>query len=224
MTVVPDEHLMTLICDSCGETTTGTACVLPDAEVVWTLVADHGWSGSPFATGPHRCPRCSLPVPGVGGGSAGRGGQPAGGVPGRAGADGRVDVAVVTTTGDTDVDTADELRAALRQAVDVRGHVVVDLTRVHLIDADGLGLLVRAHRDARDRGAVLCLAAPSRFIRTVLHTMRLDGLFPIFASPEEAVRRLSSGGTGDASGLAAVAAGPDPRGLPPAAVTEALSR
>ncbi|WP_434971562.1 STAS domain-containing protein [Micromonospora peucetia] len=252
MTVVPDEHLMTLICDSCGETTTGTACVLPDAEVVWTLVAEHGWSGSAFATGPHRCPRCSLLDPGVRGGSAsqngstgqnggtgrggtggrngstarggtgGRGGQPGGGVPG---GDGRDDVAVVTTAGGVDVDTADEVRAALRQAVDVHGHMVVDLTQVHLIDADGLGLLVRAHRDARDRGAVLCLAAPSRFIRTVLHTMRLDGLFPIFASPEEAVRRLSPGGAGDATGLAAaVVAGPDPRGPSPAAVTEALSR
>lgn len=36
MTVVPDEYLMTLICDTCGETIRGTACVLPDAEVVWT--------------------------------------------------------------------------------------------------------------------------------------------------------------------------------------------
>ncbi|MEU4782773.1 STAS domain-containing protein [Micromonospora sp. NPDC023633] len=221
MTVVPDEHRMTLICDSCGDTTTGTACVLPDAEVVWTLVAEHGWSGSPFATGPHRCPRCSLSGLGVGGDTTAQGGQPGGGV---LGVDHLDDVAVVTAVGDIDVDTADELRAALRQAVDVCGHVVVDLTRVHLIDAGGLGLLVRAHRDARERGAVLCLAAPSRFIRTVLHTMRLDGLFPVFASPQEALRRLSPGGAGDAAALAAVVAGPDPRGLPPAAVTDAVSR
>ncbi|MGC4763463.1 STAS domain-containing protein [Micromonospora sp. DT46] len=214
MTVVPDEHLMTLICDSCGDTTTGTACVLPDAEVVWTLVAEHGWSGSPFATGPHRCPPCSLP--GLGGDATGQGGPP--------GVDHLDDVAAVTAAGNVDVDTADELRAALRQAVDVGGHVVVDLTRVRLIDAGGLALLVRAHRDARERGAVLCLAAPSRFIRTVLHTMRLDGLFPVFASPQEALRRLSPGGAGDTAGLAAVAAGPGPRGRRAAAATEASSR
>ncbi|KAB1128905.1 STAS domain-containing protein [Micromonospora sp. AMSO12t] len=216
MTVVPDEHLMTLICDSCGDTTTGTACVLPDAEVVWTLVAEHGWSGSPFATGPHRCPRCSLPGLGGGGDATGQGGAP--------GVDHLDDVAAVTAAGNVDVDTADELRAALRQAVDVGGHVVVDLTRVRLIDAGGLALLVRAHRDARERGAVLCLAAPSRFIRTVLHTMRLDGLFPVFASPQEALRRLSPGGAGDTAGLAAVAAGPGPRGRRAAAATEASSR
>ncbi|MDT0532964.1 STAS domain-containing protein [Micromonospora sp. DSM 115977] len=219
MTVVPDEHLMTLICDSCGDTTTGTACVLPDAEVVWTLVAEHGWSGSPFATGPHRCPRCSLP--GLEGDATGQGGVPGGGVPG---VDHLDDVAAATAAGNVDVDTTDELRAALRHAVDVGGHVVVDLTRVRLIDAGGLALLVRAHRDARERGAVLCLAAPSRFIRTVLHTMRLDGLFPVFASPQEAVRRLSPGGAGDTAGLVAAAAGPDPRGLRAAAVTDASSR
>ncbi|MEV4662682.1 STAS domain-containing protein [Micromonospora echinofusca] len=218
MTVVPDEHLMTLICDNCGDTTTGTACVLPDAEVVWTLVAEHGWSGSPFATGPHRCPRCSLPGLDVGGDTVGQGGQPGGGV---LGVDHLDDVAVVTAAGDIDADAADELRSALRQAVDVCGHVVVDLTHVHLIDAAGLGLLVRAHRDARERGAVLCLAAPSRFIRTVLHTMRLDGLFPVFASPQEALRRLSPGGAGE---LAAAVAGPEPRGLSPSVMTDASSR
>ncbi|MFG1891585.1 STAS domain-containing protein [Micromonospora sp. NPDC049051] len=210
MTVVPDEHLMTLICDSCGDSTTGTACVLPDAEVVWTLVAEHGWSGSPFATGPHRCPRCSLPTVGVGGDVTGPGGV--------LGVDHLDDVPVVTAPGDTDVN---ELRLALREAVDVCGHVVVDLTRVRLIDAGGLALLVRAHRDARERGAVLCLAAPSRFIRTVLHTMRLDGLFPVFASPEEAVRRLSPGG---AAGLTAAGAGPGSRGLAQTAVSDAVSR
>ncbi|MEH1101554.1 STAS domain-containing protein [Micromonospora sp. CPCC 205561] len=215
MTVVPDEHLMTLICDSCGDTTTGAACVLPDAEVVWTLVAEHGWSGSPFATGPHRCPRCSFLGPGVEGGPAGRAAAPSGGV---LGVDHLDDVAVVTAAGDLDADTADELRAALRQAVDVGGHVVVDLGRVHLIDAGGLGLLVRAHRDARDRGAVLCLVAPSRFIRTVLHTMRLDGVFPIFGSIPEAVRRLATAGTDDAG-----VPGQSRRRPPPVAVGDAVS-
>jgi anti-anti-sigma factor len=222
MTVVPDDNLMTLICDSCGDVTTGTACVLPDAEVVWTLVAEQGWSGSPFATGPHRCPRCTLLGPDAGhDAAAGRSDEVAGGV---LGVDHLDDVAVVTAAGDIDVDIADDLRAALRQAVDISGHVVVDLTRVHLIDASGLGLLVRAHRDARDRGAVLCLAAPSRFILTVLHTMRLDGLFPIFASPEEAVRRLSPGGAGEPAGVTTTVAAPDRSGRPAATVTDSLSR
>ncbi|TBL34160.1 anti-sigma factor antagonist [Verrucosispora sp. SN26_14.1] len=177
MTVVPDDNLMTLICDVCGDTTTGTACVLPDAEVVWTLVSDHGWSGSPFATGPHRCPRCSaLPA----------------GPPPRADRTpiglGGADEAPVGGEAVTGPETA--LRVALRQAVDVHGTIVVNLDGVQVIDSAGLGLLVRAHREVRERDGRLCLAAPSRFIRTVLHTMKLDGVFPIFESLDEAVAQL----------------------------------
>ncbi|MEU8153249.1 STAS domain-containing protein [Micromonospora sp. NPDC048986] len=190
MTVVPDENLMTLICDTCGETIRGTACVLPDAEVVWTLVAEHGWSGSPFATGPHRCPHCSL-LPASSGGHASRDDHGPGGVLGIDHLDGTT---VIAATGDIDLDTGDNLRTALRHVAEVGGHVVVDLSRVHIIDSTGLGLLVRAHRDARERGVTLCLAAPSRFIRTVLHTMRLDGAFPIFDSREDALAQLCDGG------------------------------
>jgi anti-anti-sigma factor len=190
MTVVPDEHLMTLICDTCGETIRGTACVLPDAEVVWTLVAEHGWSGSPFATGPHRCPHCTLRPPSAGGHTSCDDHGP-GGILGIDHLDG---MTVIAATGDIDLDTGDNLRTALRHVAEVGGHVVVDLSRVHIIDSTGLGLLVRAHRDARERGVTLCLAAPSRFIRTVLHTMRLDGAFPIFDSRREALAQLSGPG------------------------------
>ncbi|MBQ1023272.1 STAS domain-containing protein [Micromonospora sp. C95] len=202
MTVVPDDNLMTLICDVCGETTTGTACVLPDAEVVWTLVSDHGWSGSPFATGPHRCPRCSALPPGSSPGDADRGGS--GGV---------AEVAVVPTDGGGDQDSGDALRAALRGAFDVAGTVVVDLTHVQVIDSLGLGMLVRAHRDVRERGGRLCLAAPSRFIRTVLHTMKLDGVFPIFDSLDAALDQLRVAALQDA-----VSAGVSPVDVTPSDV------
>ncbi|TCC00561.1 anti-sigma factor antagonist [Micromonospora zingiberis] len=186
MTVVPDDNLMTLICDVCGETTTGTACVLPDAEVVWTLVSDHGWSGSPFATGPHRCPRCSTLPPGTTPGGGDRTGGPGAGLPAGQGDE----VAVLASGGDLGADAGEALRAALRDAVALAGTVVVDLVHVQVIDSVGLGLLVRAHREVRERGERLCLAAPSRFIRTVLHTMKLDGVFPIFASRDEALAQL----------------------------------
>ncbi|WP_433532782.1 anti-sigma factor antagonist [Micromonospora sp. CA-263727] len=195
MTVVPDDNLMTLICDVCGETTTGTACVLPDAEVVWTLVSDHGWSGSPFATGPHRCPRCSALPPG----KTPRGGDRSGGPGNAVGGDRIGDVMVVATSGDIDAETGDALRTALRGAVEMGGTVVVDLTRVQVIDPVGLGLLVRAHREVRDRGGRLCLAAPSRFIRTVLHTMKLDGVFPVYDSLDAALAELRTAVRPDAA-------------------------
>ncbi|SCL44240.1 anti-anti-sigma factor [Micromonospora citrea] len=188
MTVVPDHHRMTLICDTCGDIVTAAAGVLTDVDVVWALVAEHGWSGSPFAAGPHRCPHCSL-LPASGGGPAPCGDHGPGGI---LGIDHLGDATVVTATGDIDLDSGDTLRAALRHAADMGGHVVVDLSRVHVIDSTGLGVLVRAHRDARDRGVTLCLAAPSGFVRTVLHTMRLDAALPVFDSRDDALARLTA--------------------------------
>ncbi|MBB5827054.1 STAS domain-containing protein [Micromonospora carbonacea] len=187
MTVVPDDRLMTLICDDCGDTTTGNACVLPDAEVVWTLVSEHGWSGSPFAVGPHRCPPCSI----------------AGPAPSQL-----LGLDQVDGCDDAPGHGEDRLRAALRDAVEFDGRAVVDLHDMEQIDPAGLGLLVRAHQEARQRGVVLCLAAPSRFVRTVLHTMRLDGLFPTFATRQEAL--AATGPALTATGPALTATGPAP--------------
>ncbi|MDG4801087.1 STAS domain-containing protein [Micromonospora sp. WMMD980] len=162
MTVVPAEHLMMLICDGCGDSVTGTGTTLPDAEVVWTLVFEHDWVGSPFASGPHHCPRCSV----------------------RAAVDddglGMDDLEQVggprTATEET---SAEGVRRALADRL-VRGdRVLVDLAGLEVIDSAGLGLLVRAHQEARRDGRQLCLVAPSRFVLTVLHTMRLDGVFGV---------------------------------------------
>ncbi|MFR9777188.1 STAS domain-containing protein [Micromonospora sp. MS34] len=169
MTVVPADQLMTLICDGCGDTVTGAGCTLPDAEVVWTLVFENDWVGSPFASGPHHCPRCSVP----------------------AATDDGLGVDYLDEIGHDaaarDVDPVDPVRRALAETVAVGERELVDLTEVAVIDPTGLGLLVRAHRDARQRGRRLCLVAPSRFVLTVLHTMRLDGLFPIFDSRTRAL-------------------------------------
>lgn len=187
MTVVPEGHLMTLICDTCGESTTGSGCALPDAEVVWTLVAELGWSGSPLAAGPHRCSHCTL-LPPAAGDRASCGDHGPGGI---LGIDHLDAVTVITPTGDVDLDTGDTLRAALRHAAEMGGDVVVDLSRVHLVDSAGLGLLVRAHLEAHDRGARFYLVASSPFARTVLRSMRLDGVLAVTESREQALAHLA---------------------------------
>lgn len=144
MTVVPEETTMILICDGCGDTAVSAAIVLPDAEVVWTLVSDHGWSGSPFATGPHRCPRCT-PLPGHDG------------IP--LGVD-DLDAPAPAPAATAPRSASDALRAALDRAVERNGRLAVDLSGIGQIAASDLGLLVRARQDARQRGVVLCLVAP----------------------------------------------------------------
>ncbi|MET7833465.1 STAS domain-containing protein [Micromonospora sediminicola] len=162
MTVVPAEHLMMLICDGCGDSVTGTGATLPDAEVVWTLVFEHDWVGSPFASGPHHCPRCSARAAVADDGL------------------GLDDVEAVAGPRPTpDADPAEAVRRALADRLIRADRELVDLTGLEVIDSAGLGLLVRAHQEARRDGRRLCLVAPSRFVLTVLHTMRLDGVFAV---------------------------------------------
>jgi anti-sigma B factor antagonist len=90
------------------------------------------------------------------------------------------DAAVVRIRSDIDMTVADPLRRALTDAVDRYGNVVLDLADAPTLDSAGLGALVRAHKHARHADAVLCFAGPSRYVVTVLHTMKVDGLFPTF--------------------------------------------
>ena len=50
------------------------------------------------------------------------------------------------------------MRAALHRAIDAgTGDLVVDLTQVELVDATGLGVLLGAHRRAKQQGRRLVL-------------------------------------------------------------------
>jgi anti-anti-sigma factor len=94
---------------------------------------------------------------------------------------------VVGVVGDLDIDVVGELRAALDTALQAHPRVVVDLGEAGTIDSVGLSEIVRGRQSARRRGGDLLLAAPSRFVRTVLHTMRLDTAFPMFDSVAQAM-------------------------------------
>jgi anti-anti-sigma factor len=194
VTVVPrGAGTAVLICDRCGAQDNAAAAT-HDHDVVWPLVAGAGWTGSAFATGPHRCPRCGDAVPEpatsvheppapVHGASYGLRTHP------------DLDAVVVTPLADIEIGFAETLRDGLTAALDTSRHVVLDLHAVHLIDSAGLSLLVRAHQEAKNRGGSLRLVAPSRYVLTVLHTMRLDSVFASYPDEEKAFRavRLDGG-------------------------------
>ncbi|MFE0588913.1 STAS domain-containing protein [Micromonospora echinospora] len=195
MTVVPGlrSGTVNLICDRCGNSVEAVPAVLPEPEVVWTVLNDHGWEGSPFAVGPHRCAGCTVaslvaPPPDADGPADPTAGPRAW----------RVDVeelpeaVVLTPSGDIEVLVADVLREALAAALSGDRDVVLDLCRVGMLDSTGLGLLVRAHREARQQGRSFCLVAPSRFVLTVLHTMRLESVFLVFDHRSQALACLAA--------------------------------
>ncbi len=174
---------MTFICDSCGS----EEHIRPaagDSEMVWPLVSSLGWTGSAFATGNHLCPRCSVapPLPAR---------PPVAREPG-ATCDVQFgeDAAIVTPLTDLDVTAVDTLKDILTTVLRSHRTVVVDLHAAGVIDSAGLSLLVRAHRDAKHNGGALLLTAPSRYVRTVLHTMRLDGVFETHPDTAQALAAI----------------------------------
>ena len=103
------------------------------------------------------------------------------------------DVAVVR------LEERDDLRESLVTAVAAGRHVVLDLAGVRTIDPDALAVLVRARQQIRQEAdGWLCLAAPSRLVLTVLHTMRLERAFPTFADSPSALAWLAEGAGAEA--------------------------
>jgi anti-sigma B factor antagonist len=101
-------------------------------------------------------------------------------------------IVVAELSSDLNRHTAGRLRDVLTAATGRYRHVVVDLTGVRTVDPEGLALLVRTRQQVRqDTDGQLCLAAPSRFVLTVLHTMRLERAFPLFADPDTAITWLT---------------------------------
>lgn len=184
MTAVPDMSSsgVQLICDGCGEVASTTGCGLHDADVVYVAVAAIGWTGTAFARGPHHCPRCSTSLA-----PAGRRKVPPAAAPERVAVETTPTAAVVRIAGDVDLDVAAELRAAFETAAASRPYVIADLSRAATIDSLGLGTVVRARNMARRQQSELLLAGPSRFVRTVLRTMRLHTAFRTFATVRQAL-------------------------------------
>ena len=68
-----------------------------------------------------------------------------------------------------------------------RGHVVVDLSRIDMIDSTGIGELVGYLGRFRDRRRELILVNPSDRIRRLLEVAHLVELFPIYDTVDDAV-------------------------------------
>nr|GID81169.1 hypothetical protein Ade03nite_00930 [Actinoplanes derwentensis] len=165
-----------------------------DTEVVYVAMESSGWSGTAFARGPHHCPTCAADLVT----------RPAARQR-HTGTD-RVVVrleataAVVTVSGDVDLDVAVELWSVLEAAASARLTVVVDLTSAGTVDSIGVGALVRGRNTVQRRRGELVLAGASPFLRAVLRTMRLATAFPMFRTVEHALtvtrgRRILSSGT-----------------------------
>jgi anti-sigma B factor antagonist len=79
------------------------------------------------------------------------------------------DTTTVALTGEVDVLTVDQVRAALEEALAGRPReIVVDMSGLTFIDSTGLGALIFGFQRARDAGVRFRLAHPSRAVHQIL--------------------------------------------------------
>jgi len=79
-----------------------------------------------------------------------------------------------------------ELSAVLAAGDPVR--LVVDLSGVDFCDSTGVNVLLAAHRQVREAGGDLELAAPRPAVRKILQVTGLEAVFTVTDKPAQAVK------------------------------------
>ena len=83
---------------------------------------------------------------------------------------------------------ADELRGLILSLLKETNRIVLNLAWVVYVDSSGLGTLVASFISARHRGAEIKFAALSPRARRLLTITKVDPLFEVYDSAEEAVK------------------------------------
>jgi anti-sigma B factor antagonist len=86
----------------------------------------------------------------------------------------------------------DELRRVLLDLLNDTKRIVLNLTWIEYIDSNGLGTLVASFISARNRRAKIKFAALSPRVRRVLTITKVDRLFEVYDSTEEAIKSFHS--------------------------------
>ena len=94
--------------------------------------------------------------------------------------------AVVRLGGEVDLSWSQQVRRAVLDALGASQAVAVDLAKVSYIDSSGIAALVEGFQSARGKGQRFILVEVSDAVLAVLRLARLDKVFSIHRSLEEA--------------------------------------
>jgi len=83
---------------------------------------------------------------------------------------------------------ADELRRVILGLLNETNRIVLDFAWIDFIDSSGLGVLVASLISARHRGAEIKIAALGRTARQVLRTAKVERLFGVYDSTDDAIK------------------------------------
>lgn len=97
-------------------------------------------------------------------------------------------VTVLQLAGSLDISNAHHIRQTLiDETSGESAQVVVNLRDLSFVDSSGLAALVQGLKRAREHQGNLCLCSLQSPVRLIFEMTRLDKVFEIFVSEEEAV-------------------------------------
>ncbi len=97
-------------------------------------------------------------------------------------------VAVVQVEGQLIVGNRQELKDILQRALDAgERRILIDFSRTGYIDSSGLGALVSISRKVREAGGELRLSGLNEDLRSLFELTKLDTLFAIAETPQQAL-------------------------------------
>jgi anti-sigma B factor antagonist len=96
---------------------------------------------------------------------------------------------VMSVQGEIDLYTVPKLQRELASvlAADDPIRLIVDLSGVDFCDSTGVNVLLAAHRQAREKGGDLELAAPRPAVRKILQVTGLETVFTVTDNPAHAI-------------------------------------
>ena len=95
---------------------------------------------------------------------------------------------IVRPDGDIDLSTSSVLRTSLQEAHEsAEGKLVIDLSNVQYMDSSGVATLVECLQISRRSGITLLLCELHERVLSVFQIARLDGVFDIVPTLDEAI-------------------------------------
>lgn len=100
---------------------------------------------------------------------------------------------IIRLSGSADMQETDVLTQYLDKIFSQkRYHLVIDLSGLQFTSSMGLGNLIRAHTRCRDHQGRLALVNPQPAVGRILQITRLDRLFDIYNTVEEAMQAIGA--------------------------------
>jgi anti-sigma B factor antagonist len=93
---------------------------------------------------------------------------------------------VIALAGDVDLESSPKVRTVLLECVGKKQPVLVDMSAIAYIDSSGVASLVEAFQSARKMGTSFALVSVSDAALRVLQLARLDRIFSIHSTLEDA--------------------------------------